>query len=129
MTTGRLEKIIDRDDILSPLIFQLALLLAIASCAAGAEFVGNQACAPCHSDIYASFERTPMANGSGRVGTGEPRERFDRTEFRDSAGAFAYRVGQEAGSYFFEFQQQGAQQPIEGTPPTGILCRKRIRRA
>ena len=55
-----------------------------------------------------------MANGSGRVGTGEPHERFDRTEFRDSRGAFAYRVGQEAGSYFFEFQQQGATQPVEG---------------
>ncbi len=55
-----------------------------------------------------------MANGSGRVGTGEPLERFDRTEFRDSPGAFAYRVGQEAGSYFLEFRQQGAKQPIEG---------------
>jgi hypothetical protein len=63
-----------------------------------------------------------MANGSGRVGTGEPRERFDLTEFRDSAGAFAYRVGQEAGSYFFEFRQQSAKQPgttqsIEGRRP------------
>jgi len=114
MTTRRLEKIIDRDDILSPLIFQLALLLAIASCAAGAEFVGNQACAPCHPAIYAGFVRTPMANGSGRVGTGQPHERFDRTEFRDSAGAFAYRVVQEAGNYFLEFQQQGAKQPVEG---------------
>jgi hypothetical protein len=55
-----------------------------------------------------------MANGSGRVGTGEPRESFDRAEFRDSAGAFAYRVGREAGSYFFEFRQQGATQPMEG---------------
>ena len=60
-----------------------------------------------------------MANGSGRVGTGEPHERFNRTEFRDSGGAFAYRVGQDAGNYFFEFRQQGvkqtdATQPIEG---------------
>jgi hypothetical protein len=60
-----------------------------------------------------------MANGSGRVGTGEPRERFDSNEFRDSGGAFAYRVGEEAGSYFFDFRQQsgkpeGAKQPIEG---------------
>lgn len=102
------------DDILAPLIFQLALLLAIASCAAAAEFVGNQACAPCHPAIYRSFLRTRMANASGRVGTGEPRERFDRAEFRDSSGAFAYRVVQEAGSYFFEFRQQGAKQPIEG---------------
>jgi len=55
-----------------------------------------------------------MANGSGRVGTGETHERFDRTEFLDSRGAFAYRVGQEAGGYFFEFRQQGTTQPIQG---------------
>ena len=55
-----------------------------------------------------------MANGSGRVGTGEMHERFDRTEFRDSRGAFAYRVGRQAGSYFFEFLQQGTTQPIQG---------------
>jgi hypothetical protein len=103
-----------RDDILSPLIFALALLLAIASCARGAEFVGNQACASCHPAIYRSFLRTPMANGSGRVGTGQPIERFDRTEFRDSSGALGYRVGQEAGKYFFEFRQQNAKQPLGG---------------
>jgi hypothetical protein len=96
------------------LIFPFALLLAIASCAAGAEFAGSQACAPCHPAIYRSFMRTPMANGSGRVGTGEMHERFDRTEFRDSRGAFAYRVGRQAGSYFFEFLQQGTKQPIQG---------------
>jgi len=58
-----------------------------------------------------------MANQSGRVGTGEMRERFDRTEFRDSRGAFAYHVGQEAGSYFFEFRQQGTTPP--GATPRG----------
>jgi len=55
-----------------------------------------------------------MAHSSGRVGTEEPKERFDRTEFRDSSGAFAYRVGQQAGKYFFEFRQQGAKEPIRG---------------
>jgi hypothetical protein len=55
-----------------------------------------------------------MANGSGRVGTGQPRERFDRAEFSDSLGAFAYRAGQEAGSYFLDFRQQRARQHIEG---------------
>jgi Tetratricopeptide repeat/Cytochrome c554 and c-prime len=52
-----------------------------------------------------------MANGSGRVGAGEPRESFDRAAFRDSAGAFAYLVEQEAGKYFFKFRGQGAKQP------------------
>jgi hypothetical protein len=100
------------------LIFRLAflpvLLSVIASCAAGAEFAGSQACAPCHTAIYRSFMRTPMANASGRVGTGEMHERFDSTEFRDSRGAFTYRVGQEAGSYFLDFRQQSANPPIQG---------------
>ena len=55
-----------------------------------------------------------MAHSSGRVGTGQPKERFERTQFRDSHGAFAYRVVQEAGSYLFEFRQQDTKQPIEG---------------
>jgi Tetratricopeptide repeat/Cytochrome c554 and c-prime len=96
------------------LIFLLALLLLMASCAAGAEFAGSRACAPCHPAIFRSYMQTPMANGSGRVGTGEMRERFDRTGFRDSSGAYAYRVRQEAGSYYLEFLQQRSGQPIEG---------------
>ena len=55
-----------------------------------------------------------MANGSGPVGTGDMHERFDRAEFRDSRGAFTYRVGHAAGSYFFEFLQKGTKQPIQG---------------
>lgn len=86
----------------------------MASCAAGAEFVGNQACAPCHPAIYRSFLQTPMANGSGRLGAGEQIEQFDRTTFRDAAGAYVYRVGQEAGKYFFDFLQVGANRPIAG---------------
>ena len=91
-----------------------ALLLAITFCAAGAEFAGSQACAPCHAAIYRSFMATPMAQGSGRVGTGETKERFDQPEFRDSQGAFAYRVGQEAGTYLFEFIEQRNKPPIQG---------------
>ena len=56
-----------------------------------------------------------MANGSGHVGTGQVRERFDRTDFRDSRGAFAYRVQRKAGSYFVEFLQQETTQPIQGS--------------
>jgi tetratricopeptide (TPR) repeat protein len=58
--------------------------------------------------------RTPMALSSGRAGTEEPKESFDRTEFRDSHGAFSYHVSQEGGKYFFEFRQQGATEPIQG---------------
>ena len=100
--------------------FVYALLLAIAISADGAESVGSQACASCHAGIYRSFLRTPMAQSSGRAGTVEPKEQFDRTEFRDSSGAFAYTVGQDAKGYYFNFRQQGKQaapKPIEGRRP------------
>jgi len=34
---------------------------------AAAVFAGSQACRPCHSGIFDSFARTPMAQSSGRV--------------------------------------------------------------
>ena len=55
-----------------------------------------------------------MARGSGRVGTEAPKEQFERTAFRDSSGAYAYRVVEDAGKYFFEFLQQGQKNPIRG---------------
>ncbi len=58
--------------------------------------------------------RTPMAHSSGPVGTGEAKERFDRAEFRDSHGAFTYRLLQEPAGYFFEFRQLGAAEPVQG---------------
>ena len=64
--------------------------------------------------------RTQMAQSSGRVGTAEPKEQFDRTQFRDSSGAFAYTVGRDASGYYFNYRQQGkpaASQPIEGRRP------------
>lgn len=97
-----------------------ALLLVFAISADGAESVGSQACASCHAGIYRSFLRTQMAQSSGRAGTVEPKEQFDRTEFRDSSGAFAYTVGQDAKGYYFNFRQQGKQatpKPIEGRRP------------
>ena len=103
--------------------FVYALLLAIAFGADGAESVGSQACASCHAAIYRSFMRTQMAQSSGRVGTQEPKEQFDRAEFRDSSGAFAYTVGRDASGYYFDFRQQGTSQrpgtsrPIEGRRP------------
>jgi hypothetical protein len=90
------------------------LLLAIAFDAEGAEPVGSQACASCHAGIYRSFMRTQMAQSSGRVGTAEVKEQFDRTAFRDSAGKYSYRVGLDGGTYYFDFRQQGTNQPIQG---------------
>lgn len=106
-------------DTLDLLRFVYTLLLAIAFGADGAESVGSQACASCHAAIYRSFTRTQMAQSSGRVGTQQPAEQFDRSEFRDSSGAFAYTVGRDASGYYFDFRQQGTKQtqPIQGRRP------------
>jgi hypothetical protein len=104
----------DRLTILGRLLRPLAFLLLTSLSASGSEFVGNQACAPCHAAIYHSFMATPMAHSSGRVGAGELNESFERAEFRDSKGTFAYRAVREAGAYFLDFTQQGAAQP--GSP-------------
>jgi Tetratricopeptide repeat/Cytochrome c554 and c-prime len=106
-------------DTLDLLRFVYALLLAIAFGADGAESVGSQACASCHAAIYRSFMRTPMAHSSGRAGTSEIQEQFDRTEFTDSGGAFAYTVGHNTSGYYFDFRQQGAKQPIKSQPIQG----------
>ena len=56
--------------------------------------------------------QTPMARSSGRTGAGN--EHFDRTEFGDSGNAFAYRVGQEKGTYYFQFRQRNSARPVQG---------------
>jgi predicted CXXCH cytochrome family protein len=85
-------------------------LLAVSS-AFGADFVGNQSCAACHAAIVRSYQRTPMAQSSGKVGTQDLKETFDRATFRDDRGAFSYTVSPD---YKFAFTQQGARQPITG---------------
>jgi thioredoxin-like negative regulator of GroEL len=86
--------------------------LITVSCAFGADFVGNQGCAPCHAEIVRAYARTPMAQSSGKAGTQISKESFDRAEFRDDTGAFSYKVSPD---YHFEFAQQSGRQPITGS--------------
>src|SRR6202035_452607 len=87
------------------------LILLAMSCALGADFVGNRVCASCHAAIYRTYMRTPMAQSSGTVGTGDLKETFDRAEFRDDRNAFSYTVSPD---YRLEFNQRSASQPITG---------------
>src|SRR5689334_10629960 len=90
---------------------RFALVWLAVSGAFGADFAGNKACATCHAAIYRAYTRTPMAQSSGKVAIEDPKETFERAEFRDDRGAFSYRV---APDYRFEFTQQGVRQPIAG---------------
>jgi predicted CXXCH cytochrome family protein len=79
----------------------------LVSFARAADYAGNEACASCHAAIYQKFMRTPMAGSSGRVGSGDLQERFDKSRFSDSRGMFDYRAGKDQNGYNFEFQQRG----------------------
>ncbi|HEY4361143.1 MAG TPA: tetratricopeptide repeat protein [Bryobacteraceae bacterium] len=89
---------------------RFSVALWAVSCAFGSDFVGNQACAPCHENIVRSYARTPMAQSSGKVGTADSPETFDHAEFSDDRGAFSYRVSPD---YTFQFTQN-AKQPVTG---------------
>jgi len=93
-----------------------ALILLAAFTAHAADYVGNKECASCHAAIYRAYIRTPMAQSSGKVGAadlpGLPKESFDRAEFRDASGVFAYKVSPD---YRFDFTQPSAARPIAGS--------------
>ena len=60
-------------------------------------------CAPCHRAIYEGYSQTPMAQSSGRVGSGLIRESFDNAIFDHAPSGFRYRVVRNDGHYFVEF--------------------------
>src|SRR5690242_4879413 len=74
----------------------LAVLLPPALSAAG-----SQACAVCHSAIYDSYSKTPMARSSGPANPA--RENFTRPAFTNAVTGFRYRVYSERGALSFEF--------------------------
>ncbi len=63
---------------------------------AQAVFVGNAACAPCHTQIVQSYRTTPMARSSGRVSGDVP-----YGSFRHAASGVAYHID-AAGSVTLE---------------------------
>ncbi len=81
--------------------------LLLWASAAGPDWAGSQACAACHADIAASYNRTPMAVSSGPVGSGLVEERFDRAALTPQRSGVRYRVWRERESYFFDFEGVG----------------------
>ena len=56
-------------------------------------YVGNQACARCHSAIYESYQRTSMAHASGPAMDG-----FMPAEFTHKESGVHYRIYAEGGT-------------------------------
>src|SRR5579864_7094211 len=65
-------------------------------------YVGNQACAACHSAIYESYQRTSMARASGPAIDG-----FMPAEFTHKASGVHYRIYTENGRAWLSFDRPG----------------------
>ena len=81
-----------------------ALFLALVCHAAGQEYAGSQACAPCHHGIYESYRATPMALSGAPPGAGLVRETFSKASFDGNSG-WRYRVSDGPGGYALEFDR------------------------
>jgi len=92
----------------------LLLLVALAVDAAHAE-TGSAACAVCHASIFASYMRTPMAVSSGRTGSGNFAESFEKGEVSHAPSGIRYRVYQDRNKPSFDFNLSDANVPIQGT--------------
>jgi predicted CXXCH cytochrome family protein len=68
--------------------------------------MGNQACTPCHAEIYRSYSNTGMARSSGSAKTELPRENTDRAQF--SHGDAQYSVRSDAKSLVLTIQEGDA---------------------
>lgn len=63
----------------------------------------NAACAACHREIYEHYRTTPMANASGLAADG-----FIAGDFVHAASGVHYRVTEEAGHVWLNYERDGA---------------------
>ena len=69
----------------------------------------NAACASCHRAIYDRYQRTPMANGSGRAIDG-----LTSADFTHAASGIHYRIYEDAGRVYMSYDRDRA-------APGGVL--------
>ena len=72
------------------------------------DYVGNQACAKCHSSIYKSYEQTPMAHASG-VAT----HNLIPADFTHARSGVHYRIYADSGRAWLSFDRNG-DNPLHG---------------
>ena len=92
-------------------LFVCVFLLALASPHLSAQqsqphipvgYIGNQACAKCHSRIYESYMRTPMANSSGPADTN-----LIAGEFTHEPSRVHYKIANVNGEVLLTFDRPG----------------------
>lgn len=65
-------------------------------------YVGNRACATCHSSIYDSYSRHPMALTSGVAN-----QTVIESSFRHAPSSIIYRIYQKGTKTFFNYERPG----------------------
>src|SRR5947208_17018267 len=73
-----------------------------ARAAPESEYVGNEACARCHSSIYRSYSATAMAHASGLA-----RENFIPADFVHANSGIHYRIYTEDDRIWLSFERPG----------------------
>jgi predicted CXXCH cytochrome family protein len=87
--------------LISPPAFLFAQSMAeFSSASPPNSYVGNQACARCHSAIYESYERTAMARASGPA-----TENFLSGEFTHRKSSVDYRIYTQDGQVWLTFKR------------------------
>lgn len=81
---------------------------ANSGAAARDAYVGNEACAKCHSSIYDKYKNTPMAHASGLA-----MENFIPGEFTHRRSGVHYRIYSQAGHAWLSFDRDG-NNPLHG---------------
>jgi hypothetical protein len=72
-----------------------------------ADYVGNEACAKCHADIYKTYLQTPMANSSGLVNEDKLQAALSDTQFVHPASSVKYHINKNGADTFIEYERQG----------------------
>ena len=72
-----------------------------------AGFVGNEACAKCHADIYKTYLQTPMANSSGLVNDDKLQAALADTQFVHPGSSVKYQVSKDGADTFIAYERQG----------------------
>lgn len=68
-------------------------------------YVGNSACVECHSSIYASYSRHPMALDSGPVESETPLGKPFKGSFRNKASSIYYQIYREGNRTLFGYER------------------------
>jgi len=91
------------------------VLLAAAATLPATASTGSAACAACHSEIYKTYMRTPMAMSSGRMSAGDSLEKFDQGEFTHDLSGVRYRVYRSRNGTLFNYDFADGQRRIRGS--------------